>query len=178
MTDRTTSSPLDTPVGPSRAQSPLLARSAGFFGLWIVLMPSLDPADLAIGVVSAAVATWVSLRLLPPASGHVRFGVLLAFAPHFFWESVRAGTDVARRVFSPDMKLKPGYVTCPLALPRGLARNTFATIASLWPGSVPAGDDDGVLAVHCLDTTQPVVEQLCAEERALAKALVAGHRHE
>ena len=66
------------------------ARGAAFLGLWIVLMPSTKPADLAMGLVSAAVATWASLRLLPPASGHVRFGVLLAFAPHFLWESARA----------------------------------------------------------------------------------------
>jgi len=177
MTDYPTNPPFD----PSRTESPtraLLARSAGFFALWIVLMPSGKPADLAIGVLSAAAATWASLRLLPPTCGHVRVGVLLAFAPHFLWESARAGIDVARRVLSPDMKLKPGYVTCPLGFPPGLARNTFATITSLWPGSVPAGDDDGVLAVHCLDTTQPVIEQLCAEERVLARALVAGQPHE
>jgi len=177
MTVPAANPPLDAPVGPSTLRV-ALARSAGFFGLWMVLMPSGKPADLAIGVVSAAAATWASLRLLPPTSGRVRFGVLLAFAPHFLWESVRAGLDVARRVFAPDMRLKPGYVSCPSALPRGLARNTFSTIASLWPGSVPAGDDDGALAVHCLDTTQPVVEQMCAEERVLTKALVAGRRHE
>ena len=153
------------------------SRSACYFSLWVILMPSAKPGDLLVGALTAAAATWVSLRLLPPSAGHLRFRALLAFAPHFLWESVRAGIDVARRVLSPDMRLRPGFVACPLALPPGLARNTFATIASLWPGSVPAGDDDGVLAIHCLDTTQPVVEQLCAEERLLVNALVAGRSH-
>ena len=60
----------------------------------------------------------------------------------------------------------------------GLARNTFSTITSLLPGSVPADEADGVLVYHCLDTTQPVVEQLWREERLLARALVAGRRHD
>jgi len=48
----------------------------------------------------------------------------------------------------------------------------------LIPGTVPSGEDDGVLVYHCLDTTQPVVEQLWQEERLLSRALVAGRRHD
>ena len=77
----------------------------------------------------------------------------------------------------PRMPLQPGFVTCPLGFPPGFARNTFATITSLLPGTVPCDEVDGALVYHCLDTRQPVVEQLWEEERRLARALVAGRRH-
>jgi multicomponent Na+:H+ antiporter subunit E len=148
-----------------------------FFLLWVVLMQSTKVGDLAVGAFAAAMATWVSLRLLPPACGGVHFGHLLLLLPHFAWESVRAGVDVARRALAPAVRLQPGFVRCPLDFPPGVARNTFATITSLMPGAVPVAQDEGALEYHALDTSQPVVEQLWKEERLLAKALVAGQRH-
>jgi len=165
---------------PSPLVSPRLTaawRGAAFFLLWIVLMQSTKPGDLAVGVFAAAAATWLSLRLLSPASGCLNFGQLLLLLPHFAWESLRAGVDVARRALSPRVRLQPGYVRCPLDLPAGPARNTFATITSLMPGTVSVGQNEGALEYHALDTSQPVVEQLWKEERLLARALVAGRRH-
>jgi multicomponent Na+:H+ antiporter subunit E len=153
------------------------ARGLSFFALWVVLMPSAKPADLVVGAVAAGLATWTSLRLMPPAAGSVRFRALLMLMPHFLWQSVRSGMDVARRAFDPRLPLNPGFVTCPLGLPPGVARNTFATITSLMPGTVPCGERSEGLEYHSLDIGQPVVEQLWAEERLLARALVAGKAH-
>ena len=102
-----------------------------------------------LGLAAAAAATWVSLRLLPPEGGRVRLGALMLLGPHFLWESVRAGVDVARRALAPRMTLEPGFVTSPTRLPRGVARNTFSTVASLMPGTLPAGEDGESLVVHC-----------------------------
>lgn len=154
-----------------------LARGAMFFGLWLVLMPSMKPADLAVGALAAVGATWTSLRFLAPAAGRVRFGALLTFMPHFLWQSVLAGVDVARRAFDPRLPLRPGLVVCPVGFPPGLARNEFTTVTSLLPGSVPVGEADGALVYHALDVDQPVAEQIAAEERALVKAFVAGQAH-
>ena len=63
-------------------------------------------------------------------------------------------------------------VTCPMAFSPGFARNVIATITSLLPGSVPTAQGEDTLLYHCLDVTQPVVEQLREEERLLARALV------
>ena len=164
----------------ARPQSPLSTtvwRGTAFFLLWMLLIQSLKRADLIMGVFACIGATWVSLRLLPPTSGCLHFGKLLALLPHFVWESVLAGVDVARRALSPRMSLSPGLVTCPLSFPPGFARNTFATITSLLPGSVAAGEVEGVIVYHCLDTTSPVVEQIWKEERLLARALIAGRHH-
>jgi multicomponent Na+:H+ antiporter subunit E len=162
---------------PQSMRSAAFWRGAALFLLWMLLIRSLKPSDLMVGLLSCVAACWVSLRLLPPSCGSLRFHQLLALLPHFVWESVLAGGDVARRSLLPRMPLSPGFVTCSLSFPPGFARNTFATITSLLPGSVPADEADGALVYHCLDDTTPVVEQLWQEERLLAKALVAGRRH-
>jgi multicomponent Na+:H+ antiporter subunit E len=151
-----------------------LARFLGFAALWIVLIRSAQPADLAVGALTAAAATWVSLRFLPPDAGRVKFAALAARLPRFLWQSVLAGIDVARRALAPSMPLRTGFLAYRTGLPRGAARNAFATITSLLPGTVPAEDDASGILYHCLDTTQPVAEQLATEEREYAKALEPG----
>jgi multicomponent Na+:H+ antiporter subunit E len=154
----------------------MLARGAGFFGLWVVLI-GLDPVDLAVGVAAAAAATWTSVRLLPPGSHRVRLAALPRLGLRFLWQSVIAGIDVARRAFDPRLPLRTGYVVYPVRFPRGPARNTFASVTSLLPGTVPADDNDEGLLYHCLDIGQPVLEQLATEEREVAKALVPERGH-
>lgn len=155
-----------------------LSRGSAIYLLWMVLMQSVKPGDLVMGLLTAILATWISLHLLKPESGRFRFGKLLALLPHFIWVSVIAGIDVARRAFDPRMPLQPGFVSCPLDFPPGLARNTFATFTSLMPGTVSIAETDEELIYHCLDTSQPVVEQLWKEERLLARAIVMSRGHD
>ena len=68
-------------------------------------------------------------------------------------------------------------VLATVGLPRGSARNAFELISSLLPGSVPTDEDETSIEYHCLDVGRPVVEQLAAEERAYAKALLPGRLH-
>lgn len=166
---------MDTIPIRSRWFQATVSRAACFLALWIVLMPSAKPADLLLGALATTLATWASLRLLEPDTGHLRFGALLALAPHFLWQSVLAGLDVARRAFDPRMPLAPGFVEYPVELPSGLTRNTFAAITSLLPGSVPCGETRGAMVYHCLDRRLPNVEQLKREERLFARALVSPH---
>lgn len=155
----------------------VLSRALLYFGIWIVIDQSAKPANLAFGVLATIAATWTSLKLLPPSSGRVRLGVLLTLMPRFLWQSLAAGIDVARRAFAPRLPLAPGFVDYPVGLPRGAARNAFQLISSLMPGSVPTGETESKMEYHCLDVHQPVVEQLAAEERVYATALVPGERH-
>ena len=159
------------PLGaPDSGRREALARAGAFFLLWMVLMQSVKPGDLVMGAFATGCATWASLRLFPPITGELHFGALLRLVPHFVWESVVAGFDVARRVFDPRLPLSPGFVDCPLDFPPGFARNTFATITSLMPGAVPIDGDEEALEYHCLDTSLPIVEQLWQEETRLARA--------
>ena len=147
-----------------------LVRAAGFLAFWLILF-GVSPADLPVGALAAAAATWASLRLLPPGSWRLRPVALARLALRFLWQSIVAGVDVARRALDPRLPLRPGFVTYPVRFPPGTARNAFTTLTSLLPGTVPAGDESGQLVYHCLDVDQPVVSQLAAEETALSGAI-------
>ena len=73
------------------------------------------------------------------------------------------------------MALRPGMVSYRSKLPPGNRRFLFMTYASLLPGTLPTGTDDGdLISVHALDTAQPVAQQLAAEEERLAAAVAMG----
>jgi multicomponent Na+:H+ antiporter subunit E len=160
--------------GISRA---FVLRALLYLGVWIVVDQSAKPSHLVVGLLASAAAAWASVRLLPPASGRVRMGALLLLLPRFLWQSLVAGLDVARRAFAPRLDLQPGFVEYPTQLPPGSARSAFELIASLMPGSVPSDEREQIIEFHCLDVRQPVAEQLAAEERAYAKALLPGQPH-
>lgn len=150
-----------------------LVRGLGYLALWIVLM-GWAPDQLLFGAVTAAVAAWISLKLLPAGTLRLRPLHLLALLPRFLWQSVVAGVDVARRAFDPRLPLAPGFIVYRPRLAPGMARTAFTSYSSLLPGTVPCGEVDGGVVYHCLDTGQPIVEQLGIEEARLAQAIVPG----
>jgi multicomponent Na+:H+ antiporter subunit E len=153
-------------------------RASAFFVLWLVLMPSFKTGDLVFGTLATSAATWLSLRLSPPAHGRLHLGRLLLVLPHFLLESTRGGIDVALRALAPRLPVNPGLFTYASDFRAGLARNTFASITSLLPGTFACGEVDGEIVYHGLDIKQPVSEQLREEERRLTAALLAGCDHE
>jgi len=148
-------------------------RGAGYIAFWVVLMGT-GSADLVAGAFTAALATWVSLRLIPPVPGRVRLTALARLAVRFAWQSVIAGWDVARRALDPRLPLAPGFVEYPCGFAPGLLRNAFASLTSLMPGTVPLADDGKTLRYHCLDVNLPVRESLGKEEALVARILEAG----
>jgi multicomponent Na+:H+ antiporter subunit E len=156
-----------------RAPRSTLARATFFFGFWLILS-GIKPADVLVGALSASVATWASLRLLPPGRWRLDAGALATLVLSFLRQSVVAGIDVAWRAFDPRMPVQPGFLVYRSHLAPGPTRDAFCTIASLLPGTLPCGhDESGGLVVHCLDVRQPVVDQLAADEALLAQALGA-----
>jgi multicomponent Na+:H+ antiporter subunit E len=148
-------------------------RWAMFFALWIVLTLG-HWSDLAVGFFAAIVATSISMSLMPPGSARPSLLPILKFMLHFFHQSVIAGLDVARRAFSRRLPLHPGYVQFRCPLTAGPARSAFCALSSLLPGTVPVRSDAaGNILVHCLDTRQPVVEQLCEDASLFRKAIGA-----
>jgi len=151
----------------------VLARALVLFAFWLLLTGA-GPGDLPAGALAAAVAAWASVRLLPPGPRRVRPGPWLAIAGRLALQSLVAGADVARRALAPRLPLRPGFVSHPLRLPPGPARDAFCALTSLLPGTVPSGRDErGALLVHCLDRERPVAAQLAADEARFARALGA-----
>ena len=148
-------------------------RGACYLTFWIVLIGT-GVSDIVAGVLTAAAATWVSIRLLPPADDRVRLTALARLAASFLWQSVVAGWDVARRALDPRLPLAPGFVEYRCGFAPGPLRNAFAALTSLMPGTVPLADDGQMLRYHCLDVNQPVVEGLDQVEAMVAGTLDDG----
>ena len=155
---------------------PFLVRTMAFLLLWVLLMGG--PQQLAFGAATAALAAWCSVRLRAGGQLGLRPLGLLAMAPRFLWQSLVAGVDVARRAFDPRLPLNPGLVVYRPQLPPGSARSLFTAYTSLLPGTVPCGDGDGGVVYHCLDISQPIVEQLAAEEARLSRAIRVAPSHD
>jgi multicomponent Na+:H+ antiporter subunit E len=148
-------------------------RATLFLAFWLMIA-GYQPADLPVGLLAAAAATWTSLRLLPAAKIRLRFLSLAAFALHFMRQSAVSGVDVAWRAFNPRLPIRPGFIVYPCRLQSAGSRGAFCALSSLLPGTLPTGsDEDGALLVHCLDVGQPVAANLAAEEALFGRVL--GH---
>ncbi len=141
-----------------------------FFAFWLAIS-GWNVADLPVGLVGVAGAVWASLTLQPPRGSRVRLGALAVLAVSFLRGSLVSGFDVARRALRPQLDLQPGLVRAPLRLPPGNARNAFSALASLLPGTLPVGTDEGSLLIHGLDVAQPIARDLAQEEALFMRAL-------
>jgi multicomponent Na+:H+ antiporter subunit E len=153
-----------------------LTRGAVFFSGWLVIGAPASGADLvadlAVGVLAAAAATWTSLRLLPAKPNRLRWGALTLLAGRILVQSVVAGAAVAVRAFSPRPDFRTGFLVYPVRIPAGPGRAAFGALTSLVPGTLPVGTDaDGAILYHCLDLGEPVVAGLAADEALLARVL-------
>ena len=166
---------VERPATGSSTVASAIFRAAGFFGFWLVLTDA-ESSDLGAGLAAALAATWASLHLMPAGQRNIRPIKLAKFVFHFFHQSIVAGTDVAFQALDPRLPLRQGFLVYRAHLPRGARRNAFCAIMSLLPGTLPCGAEGDDLIIHCLDITQPVAEQLAAEE-ALYMQTTGGTPH-
>jgi multicomponent Na+:H+ antiporter subunit E len=158
------------------SQGPAFAcRWLGFFLFWIML-GRVSALDLGAGAVICALAAGASLSLLPPGTARAKPAALLAFATRFARRSVIAGWDVGRRAFQTKVPLQPGFLTFATRCPRGLALQSFCAVTALQPGTLPLGETDGGLLLHCLDTDSPVRDDLDRDEAAFRAVIGDGVR--
>ncbi len=154
-----------------------LLRAIGFSSLWLILSGA-DSRGLPAGAVAVVAATWTSLRLLPATGQHLSPAAAGCVIFRFLLQSAAAGTDVARRALDPRLPLQPGFVNYRVQLPPGVARNTFCTLSSLLPGTLPAGSEHSDwLLIHCLDVGEPIAAQLAQEEALLTQAVGTERDH-
>ena len=160
------------------------ARWLAFFAGWVML-GRVGPSDLAAGILIAALAALLSLRLLPPAPGRWRPAGVIAYGARFSAGALIAGWDVARRVTATPPRVAPGILTVPCAVPEGVPRDAFRALASLQPGTLPLVAPGAGLTLHCLDVTAPVAQAVEADAAAflamrapaLAPPLATDGRH-
>jgi multicomponent Na+:H+ antiporter subunit E len=162
---------------PTGFSAAVLRRFAVYLALWLTLI-GFSGTDLAVGVVTAAFAAWVSVNLLPVSDRQVLPAAVARLAVRLPWQSLVAGVDVARRALDPRLPLQPGFITYPTGLAGGPRRDAFRALLSLQPGTMPVSvAESGDLLIHCLDTSQPVAAQLAAEEMLFSQLTRGGAEH-
>ena len=125
------------------------------FCLWLLLAGNLNPQELIVGVIVALVVTLISRPHLDIFSG-LRFTPsaippFLSYLVLFTRALIRANIDVARRVLSPSLPLRPALVEVKTELQSPLGRLILANSITLTPGTLTVDVREERLLIHWID---------------------------
>jgi multicomponent Na+:H+ antiporter subunit E len=87
------------------------------------------------------------IKLLQPR----RWFWLLAYIPVFAYQCLKSNIDVALRVLSPGLQIKPGIVKIRTSLKSDIARVFLANSITLTPGTMTVEMKDDVLYIHWIE---------------------------
>ena len=133
------------------------------WALWLVLTGSTDPQELVTGGVVAVLVALVSgaapftdnsLKFLEPK----RLIAAVSYVPFMVWAIAVASWDVAKRVVSPDLRIKPGIVKVKTRLKHPTARVVLANSITLTPGTITLDIRGDELWIHWIDVSEEDVE--------------------
>lgn len=130
-------------------------RGAIFTGLWWILTEG-RAGFWPIGVAGVALATLLSLQLMPSTRKRVSIVRIPRFVAYFLWRAMKGGAQVAAMAMRPRLDLHPGVVELDLRLPDQGARILLASILSLLPGTLSCGLEGKRLSLHVLDDRGPI----------------------
>ncbi|MEW8026429.1 MAG: Na+/H+ antiporter subunit E [Candidatus Thiodiazotropha sp.] len=125
------------------------------FLLWLLLSGSLDPAEVVTSLVVASMVTLASRPHLSIFSGlRLSPSAILPFLTYlgvFFAALIRANLDMARRVLSPSLPLRPGVVEVNTRLKSSLGRLILANSITLTPGTLTVDLQGDSILIHWVD---------------------------
>lgn len=147
---------------------PFLVRVMAAAVLWIGLTHA-APKTPAIGIITIVSAALASLLLWPPSGTRLRWRRLPRLAIYFLVHSIQGGLDVARRVFSPHLPVRPGFLIHETQLRHETARLLFLWMIGMMPGTASVDlDRSRRITVHVIDTERYDPTDLDALERHIA----------
>lgn len=120
--------------------------------IWLLLNNSFSPGHIVLGLLLGWFIPWFTLRFWPERVRIRRPLMLLRFIAVVLYDIVVANLSVARRILGRPDRLRPAFVSVPLALKTDLAISLLANTISLTPGTVSArlAPDRSSLLVHGL----------------------------
>jgi multicomponent Na+:H+ antiporter subunit E len=123
--------------------------------LWVLLVGSLHPQELLAAVAVGLLVTVIAAPRLGIYTG-MRFSLtaplyLLLYLQRFFVALIVANLDVARRVLSPSLPIRPAVVEVKTELRSALGRMLLANSITLTPGTLTIDVEDDRLLVHWID---------------------------
>lgn len=122
--------------------------------LWLLLVNQLSAGHLVLGVLLGWLISFATSRFWPE---HIRIRhplALLRYLLVLIIDIVRGSFQVAYLILRGPARLRPAFVSVPLALRTDFAISLLANTISLTPGTVSAllSADKRTLIVHTLDT--------------------------
>ncbi|MBN2465234.1 Na+/H+ antiporter subunit E [candidate division WOR-3 bacterium] len=125
------------------------------FVVWIVLVYTLQYQEVIVGAGVALLTAAIFGRHLPLKPGKllspVRWFWLLVYIPVFVYMCLKANIDVALRVLSPGLLIKPGIVKIRTRLKSDIARVFLANSITLTPGTMTVEIKEDVLYIHWIE---------------------------
>ncbi len=123
--------------------------------LWLLLTGTLDAQELITGALVTVVVGALAFARSGIFAGlrwsFILPGALLAYLGVFGIALVRSNIDVARRVLSPDLPIRPGVVRVRTGLTSALGRLLLANSITLTPGTLTVDVEDDLLTIHWID---------------------------
>ena len=131
--------------------------------IWLLLNSSLNLVVIGSGVVVSAVIAmffckscdvFTAIRLTPKA-----FLYTLIFLVVFFKELIKSNLDVAIRVLTPSLPIKPGIVEVKTKLKSKIGRIFLANSITLTPGTFTIEIYEDSLFIHWIDVKSENIEE-------------------
>ncbi len=122
---------------------------------WVLLNWPLDAQKAIVGAVVGLIVSFIFLgsrhcfsdfRYTPSAFIHAFLYIFV-----FLWELIKANIDVALRVISPSLPIKPGIVAVKTKLRTKTARFVLANSITLTPGTLTVETNEDVFYIHWVD---------------------------
>jgi multicomponent Na+:H+ antiporter subunit E len=138
--------------------------------LWLLLAGSLRGQELAAAVLAGIIVAAVAGSRLAIFTG-IRFSAgaplaILRYLVTFLVALVRANVDMARRVLTPSLPIRPAMVEVRTALESPLGKLLLANSITLTPGTLSVDVRDDRILIHWVDC--PPGTDLEAATRAIA----------
>lgn len=129
---------------------------------WLVMSGRFQAKYIILGVISAALVTWVTndgfysvLRLgefRKISVGHIlgQLWRFLVYIPWLVYQIIMANFQVAYYVLHPKLPVDPGLLIFRTRMKKGMSQVTLANSITLTPGTITASMENGEYTVHTL----------------------------
>ena len=127
------------------------------FFFWMLLSASFDLLHLLTGAVLALLLSLLFCRSCN-VFGDLKITIssllnTIAYLFVFLIELIKSNLDVARRVVSPSLPIKPGIVKVKTNLTSPMARMILANSITLTPGTLTVNIEGQYLYIHWIEVT-------------------------
>ncbi len=141
----------------TKGPQPHLVVFVTVFLFWLLLTGSLDSQELVAGLLASAVAAFMAAPHMGILSG-IRWSPALPlqvvrYLGVFFVALLKSNFDMARRVLSPSLPIRPALVEVKTSLQSDLGKLLLANSITLTPGTLTVDVEGERLLVHWIDSS-------------------------